>query len=224
MGTKSEFRDRDYWIVENSLYIEPSFRLQKIANLVNRHAGDRESTLLDVGCGPAALQPLLKSNVSYFGIDIAIHRPAANLREIDASRAPIAFEGRRFDFVTALGFFEYMGPQQDQKLLEIRAALKPTGELLMTYINFSHYRKAVWPNYNNVRSIAQMRASLAEVFQIEQCFPASHHWRQKQPGKNALSGLQMHLNRNIPVLSRFLAVEYLFVCSQQQDPNRSGGS
>ena len=216
MGTKSEFRTRDYWIVENAIYAEPSFRLRKCAHFVNKYAGKRQCTLLDVGCGPATLRPLLAPNVRYHGIDIAIHEPAENLLELDASREPISFREQSFDFVTALGFFEYMGVQQSQKLREIRAILKESGKFLMTYINFDHCRKEVWPNYNNVRSIEEMRKSLSEVFNVERCFPASHHWRQKQPGKHALPRIQMLLNFNVPVLSRRLAVEYFFVCSRKK--------
>lgn len=215
MSTTSTFKDRNYWIAENALYTAPSFRLRKCARLVNELAGNRSCTLLDVGCGPAALRLLLNPNINYYGIDIAIHEPAKNLKELDIAHAPITFEDRQFDFVTALGFFEYMGNEQERKFEEIRAILKDTGKFIMSYINFGHLHKAIWPNYNNVRSIAEMKASLGKAFQIECCFPASYHWRQKQPGKRALAFLQMYLDWNIPILSPLLAVEYFFVCSHK---------
>jgi len=208
------FRPRDYWIVENAQYAEASFRLRKAARLINRLAGGRQCTLLDVGCGPAALQSLLDPNISYFGIDIAIHQPAANLREVDIARDTIGFGNKRFDFVVAFGLFEYMGPQQDRKLEEIRACLKDDGKFIMTYVNFGHCRRRVWPNYNNVQPIAEMTKRIERVFKIERRFPASHHWRPKQPGKKVLSGLQMYLNFNVPILSPLWAVEYLFVSSR----------
>ena len=176
-------------------------------------AGDRECTLLDVGCGPAALRPVLRPNVRYHGIDIAIHEPADYLRELDIAQKPIDFEGRRFDFVTAMGLFEYMGQQQDRKLEEIRAVLKPDGKFIMSYINFGHYHRLVWPNYNNVKPVAEMAKGLSQVFKVEKYFPVSHHWRQKQPGKRSLQGLQMRINFNIPVVSSMIAVEYFFICS-----------
>jgi SAM-dependent methyltransferase len=210
------YRGRDYWIVENQLYAEPSFRLRKCAKFVNQLAGQKRCTLLDVGCGPAALRPLLSRNVTYFGMDIAIQQPASYLRELDFSRNRIEFDGTRFDFVTAMGFFEYMGQQQNQKFEEIRDILNDDGKFIMTYINFGHYRRQVWPNYNNVQSIAEMTRSLEPYFHVDRRFPASHHWRQKQPGKNSLPGLQIHLNFNIPVFSNMFAVEYLFICSKKR--------
>lgn len=210
------YRGRDYWIEEGKLYAEPSFRLRKCAKVVNELAGDRSCTLLDVGCGPAALRPLLNRNVTYYGMDIAIHQPAGYLRELDFSQNRIDFDGMRFDFITAMGFFEYMGQHQNQKFAEIRDILSDDGQFIMTYINFGHYRRQVWPNYNNVQSIAEMTCSLEQFFHVERRFPASHHWRQKQPGKNSLPGLQMHLNFNIPIFSKMFAVEYMFICSKRK--------
>ncbi len=213
--TDATFRTKDYWIVENVQYTEASFRLKKCAQIIKSFAGSRQSSLLDVGCGPAALATLMPENISYYGIDIAIHRPAVFLKEVDVAHEKIAFDDMRFDFVTAMGFFEYMGHQQKQKLEEIRAILKPGGKFIMSYINFGHFRHLVWPNYNNVQSIAEMRAGLSQVFDVDRSFPASHHWRQKQPGKNSLRALQMRVNFNIPLFSPLLAVEYLFICTHR---------
>ena len=56
------FRGKDYWIAENAQYAVPSFRLRKCAQIINAMAGNKECTLLDVGCGPGALQPLLSES------------------------------------------------------------------------------------------------------------------------------------------------------------------
>ena len=207
------FRKRDYWIVENSQYAEVSFRLRKCGRIINDLAGGRECSLLDVGCGPGALRTVLAPNIRYYGIDIAIHERAPHFRELDLANDEISYDGMRFDFVTAFGFFEYMGHVQNKKLQEIKACLKPGGKFLMTYINFGHFRRQIWPNYNNVQPIDQMLKNVEDAFRVEKLFPASHHWRQKQPGKNAIPVVQMHVNFNIPLLSPLLAVEYLFVCS-----------
>ena len=99
------------------------------------------------------------------------------------------------------------------KFLEIRKILKDDGKFILSYINFGHFRGKVWPNYNNVQSIAEMKRALSKYYRVDSCFPASHHWRQKQPGKRALRPLQMHVNFNIPVVSPMMAVEYFFICS-----------
>ena len=212
-GVIGNYRKRDYWIVENAQYAEASFRLRKCARLLNAAARDKECALLDLGCGPGALRALLDPNVHYNGIDIAIHEPAPYMRELDFAKNEISCEGRSFDFIVAMGVFEYMGGQQRRKFEEIRNILKPNGKFVMSYINFGHFRRAVWPNYNNVQPIAGMARSLKEVFRLERCFPASHHWRQKQPGKNSLPAIQMQVNFNLPIISPMLAVEYFFVCS-----------
>lgn len=212
----SNYRDRDYWIVQNAQYAEPSFRLMKLARLVGDAAKGRECDLLDVGCGPGALRPLLPPNLHYHGMDIAIQQPAPFFREVDFASNPIAYDHKTFDFIVAMGVLEYMGEREKQKFEEIRDILKPGGKFIMSYINFGHYRRAVWPNYNNIKPIAAMAESLKQVFRLERVFPASHHWRQKQPGKNSLQSLQMHVNFNIPVFSPMLAVEYFFVCSHKK--------
>lgn len=211
-----EYRNKEYWIVENAQYAEPSFRLRKCARVVNQLANGRPSSLLDVGCGPAALRQLLDPNVSYYGLDLAIHQRADYLREADFVKNRVAFDDRRFDFVTAMGFLEYMGQKQNQKFEEISQILNEHGKFVMSYINFGHYRRQVWPNYNNVQSIAEMTKAVEKVFRIEKRFPASHHWRQKQPGNNSLPTIQMHVNFNIPLFSSMLAVEYFFICSPRK--------
>ena len=48
---------------------------------------------------------LMPANIKYFGIDIAIQNPAPNLMESDLVESEIAFDGMRFNLVTALGVF-----------------------------------------------------------------------------------------------------------------------
>ena len=213
--TAENYRSREYWIVENAQYARPSFRLEKCARIVSGLAGGRACNLLDVGCGPAALRQVLPSNIDYYGMDIAIHQPASYLKEVDFGREPISFNNMQFDFVVGMGILEYMGEHEQQKFEEIRKILKPDGKFILSYINFDHFRKRVWPNYNNVQPIEKLVLSLKKVFNVDKYFPASHHWRQKQPGKYAVRPLQMHLNFKIPIISPALAVEYFFVCSQK---------
>jgi SAM-dependent methyltransferase len=210
------FRDRDYWIQENKLYIEPSFRLKKCARVINELAAGRQTTLLDVGCGPAALRPLLAPNVTYYGIDIAIHDNVPWLRERNIAEDTIRWDDQRFDFVVGMGFFEYMGRQQQRKFEEIRDILKDDGRFMMSYINFSHMRHKVWPNYNNVKPVSEMRKGVEQVFHVDKLFPASHNWRQKQPGHRLLPGVQMRVNFRIPVFTPMMAVEYFFLCSKKK--------
>ena len=222
--TTRTYETRGYWIQENLQYAEPNFRLRKCARLVNELTQGKTCDLLDVGCGPAALRGLLGSNVRYHGIDLAIQSPEPYLREADFLKNPIAYQAKRFDIVVALGVFEYMGLHQFRKFSEISKLLNPGGRFLMSYINFGHFRRKIYPAYNNIQSITDMIQNLGEVFYLEKVFPVSHHWRHKQPGKNAIPAIQMRLDINIPGVSPWLAVEYFFLCAASLPPQRSMSS
>jgi SAM-dependent methyltransferase len=207
------FNKRDFWVKENLVYARPNFRAKRCARMIAEFSKGEPCDVLDVGCGPASLRQVVGPNVNYHGIDIAIHEPAPWLREVDFSRNTIVYDNKRFRVVVALGVFEYMGRYQTKKFQEISRILEPGGKFIMSYVNFRHFRRQIYSMYNNVQSIQEMRTSLEQTFSVDRCFPLCHHWRHKQPGKNALPALQMKLERPIPLLSPLLAVEYFFVCS-----------
>jgi cyclopropane fatty-acyl-phospholipid synthase-like methyltransferase len=138
------YNTREFWITENRQYTEGNFRLRKCARLLNEFAAGRQCDLLDIGCGPATLRRLVDPNISYRGIDIALHEKAPYLREVDFVKTPLAFDGMRFDLIVALGVFEYMGAHQDEKFAEIRKLLKPGGKFILSYINFRHVRRRIY--------------------------------------------------------------------------------
>jgi SAM-dependent methyltransferase len=207
------YQKRDFWAEENLKYSRPHFRLEKAARIVNGIAAGRQCDLLDVGCGPAALMHLVRDNISYHGIDIAIHNPAPNLRQADFLQTPIAFENKQFDIIVAQGVFEYVGKFQAQKFAEIKGLLGKRGTFVASYVNFDHLHKIVYAPYNNVQSFDDFRTSLGSVFHINKVIPTSHHWHHREPTGDREKALQMHFNLNLPVLSRMFAVEYFFLCS-----------
>ncbi len=209
----ARYHKKDFWSKENLNFSEPHYRHEKTAQMVNRLAGGRECTLLDVGCGPAALMCLLPPNVQYYGIDIAIPNPAPNLIEADFLETPIRFGDKRFDFITALGFFEYVGEFQSQKFDEIARLLNEDGRFIVSYWNFSHRNTNIYWAFSNVQPLDDFRKSLAEYFKIDRCFPASHNWKHGWPGRKLNKAINMNVNMNIPFVSPKLAVEYFFVCS-----------
>lgn len=212
-GSIAEQYKREFWIQENLKHVPAHYRLQKTARIVNRVASGRECDLLDVGCGPATLMRLTEPNISYYGIDIAIQRPAPNLVEADFLEAPIQFGGRRFDIVVAQGLFEYMADRQERKFAEIAGLLRPGGTLVLTYTNFGHRRARIFEAFSNVQPFADFRGCLSRYFTIDRSFPTSHNPSGGQPARALLKAANMHLNANIPVLSRMFAVEYFFICS-----------
>ena len=206
---------KDFWSKENLQYSRPHYRLEKSARIVNRIAPDKGCALLDVGCGGAALRPLLRSNIEYYGIDIAIHNPAPNLIEADFLESPIPFPDKRFDIVIAQGVFEYVGDFQARIFSEIARLLNDSGVFIASYVNFDHRDRCIYWPYSNVQSFDEFHRSLAQHFQIRRFFPTSHNWSHSEPRRKLVQAANMHINANVPFISRALAVEYFFVCSPQ---------
>jgi cyclopropane fatty-acyl-phospholipid synthase-like methyltransferase len=216
------YHKRDFWADENLKYVEPHFRMRKLAREVRRLTRGRECDLLDVGCGPATLASLIPSGVHYHGIDIAISEPTPNLIEMDIIEEPISFCGRKFDVVVAQGLFEYVGKFQSQKFAEIAGLLNDDGKFILTYQNFAHREREIYWPYSNVQRPDDFRRNLGRFFEIERSFPGSHNWNHSQPGRKFMKVSQAHLNLNIPVISPILAVDYFYICSPRH-PARSPG-
>jgi SAM-dependent methyltransferase len=213
-GNARQYYKRDFWGKENLKFVEPHFRLEKAARIINNIAQGRECDLLDVGCGPATLQHLLGENVHYHGIDMAIHDPAPNLIEADFLQTPIKFgDDRLFDIVLAQGVFEYVGSFQDQKFSEISKILTEDGKFIVSYWNFGHRNKDIYWPFSNIQSLNNFRQSLEHNFRIDRFFPVGHNWHHREPGRKLIKAAQMHVNIHIPFISPVLAVEYFFICS-----------
>ena len=211
----AELYKRDFWIKENRKHVPAHYRLQKSARLINAIAGQEDRDLLDVGCGPATLMRLLRPNIHYHGIDIAIHDQVPNLIETDFFEKPIRFDGRRFDIVAALGVFEYMGTRHDQKFSEIAQLLCEHGRFVLTYTNFGHRDKRIFEAFSNVQPMVDFRRSLARHFTIDRSFPTSYNWHGGQPVRAWLKSANMPMKANIPLIGPRLAVEYFFICSRR---------
>lgn len=213
---RSDGDKRSFWSKENRHnlnLIEPHYRLEKSARIINKIARGKECTLLDIGCGPATLQRLLSPNIQYYGIDIAIYDPAANLMEADFLETRIRFGDRRFDIISAQGIFEYMEDLQSTKLAEMAQLLNENGSAVLSYVNFGHCKPQICWNYSNVQPLEDFRRNLACHFNIDRSFPTSHNWNHWEPGRRLLKAANMHLNINIPFVSPILGVEYFFICS-----------
>jgi len=202
----------DYWSVENLKYSEPHFRLYKYARIIKRLTKGHAVDLLDIGCGPGALAQLLPKSVRYHGIDIAIQEPASNLIEADFVDGEIAFRGMEFDIAVASGIFEYVGTKQVRKFAEIHSLLKKSGWFVLSYINFDHIHRVVYPNYNNVQPFGDFKNDLQKFFDVRRCFPVSYNWMGTTPQRRWLKYVQRQMYFNVPVVGHRLAVEYFFVC------------
>lgn len=212
-GGTVRYYARDFWSKENLKFVKGHFRMEKAARIVNAMAEGKDFNLLDVGCGPATLMHLLDENVRYYGIDIAIHEPAPNLIEADFLKTPIAFGDVLLNVVLAQGVFEYVGTFQAQKFAEISKLLTPNGKFIVSYWNFGHRDRKVYPFFSNIQPLSQFRESLARHFSIDKIFPVGHNWRQYEPGRKLIKAAQMRMDKNIPFVSPLLAVEYFFICS-----------
>jgi SAM-dependent methyltransferase len=217
-GAEVSYYKRDFWGAENLKYAEPHFRMRKVARTISRLSQGKQCDLLDLGCGPAALAQLLPANIRYHGIDIAIQDPAPNLIEMDILAQPISFRGQKFDLITAQGLFEYVGEFQARKLAEIADLLRDDGKLVVTYQNFAHRKCSIYQPYSNVQLPEDFRADLSRFFKIERSFPVAHNWNHGHPNRKFVQAPQEHLSINVPIVSRFLAVDYLYICSPMPGP------
>jgi cyclopropane fatty-acyl-phospholipid synthase-like methyltransferase len=213
VSRKASSYKKDFWEEENLKFSEPWYRLEKCTRIIGGLAKGANPTLLDVGCGPATLMHLLPANVQYYGIDIAIHNPAPNFIEADLVESPISFEDKRFDFVVALGLFEYLGRVQSQKFSEIAALLNDHGKFIVSYTNFAHRKKRIPETFSNVQPLDSFRRDLRNYFNIDRSFPESYNWKHSQPSRKLVKAANMHVNAAIPLISPVLAVEYFFICS-----------
>jgi len=225
--SEGAFKDRAYWEQATLPYAEPYFRVEKCARVITRLAGSQPCDLLDVGCGPATLERLLPANMRYFGVDLAIHEPSANLLELDLAVSPLQFEGRKFDIVVAAGLFEYLDRVQDRVLREIREILNDGGKFVVTYTNFHqlwHHRPTVraydTDRYNNKQSLRDFRRSLERQFVVDRWFPSSHNTSVREPTLRPSKAMQLGIEHGIPLLSRMLAVNYFFICRPLGDELR----
>jgi SAM-dependent methyltransferase len=212
-GHHPQYYKRDFWSAENIKYSRPHFRLMKSAMLIDGLAGETRCRLLDVGCGPATLETLLRPNIQYYGIDIAIQRPASNLLEVDILERPFKFGDEKFDIVVAQGLFEYLGDHQRAKLAEIAQVVERDGAFLTSYVNFGHRRRTVYSPYSNIIPISDFKRDLNERFVIERMIPTSHNWRHNEPNRKVVRSINMHLNVRVPLVTSKLAVEYFFICT-----------
>lgn len=204
---------RDFWGTENLRYTEPHFRMRKVARTIERLVQGKQCDLLDIGCGPAALAQLLPANIHYHGIDIAIQHPAPNLVEMDILAQPISFRGQKFDLITAQGLFEYVGEFQTRKLSEIASLLRNDGKFVVTYQNFAHRKHSIYQPYSNVQLPEDFRAELSKFFKIDRLFAVAYNWNHKHPGRKLIAAPQERLTIDVPIISRLLAVDHLYICS-----------
>ena len=213
---RPQYYKRDFWSEENLKYSGPHFRLRKSAMLINELSGEAECDLLDVGCGPATLQTLLRPNIRYYGIDIAIQGAADNLLEVDILESQIRFGDHKFGIVVAQGLFEYLGDQQRTKLAEISQIVEPNGTFLTSYVNFGHRRRNIYWPYSNIMPISDFKRELSEWFVIDRVVPTSHNWRHNEPSRRVIRSINMHLNARFPLITPKLAVEYFFICTPRR--------
>ena len=217
---------REFWSEANLVFSQPHYRLEKCARIIRKLAQGQPCSLLDVGCGPAALRRLLPPNIEYYGMDLAIHDQGPNLIEADLLKSPIRFADKKFNIVLAQGFFEYMADAQSQKFAEIAEILERDGKFIVSYWNYAHRNTQIYFAHSNVRPVAEFREDLARYFNIERSFPASHNWYHGSPSRKINKALNMHINMHIPVVSPLLGVEYLFICSARlparRDRHRAG--
>ena len=105
-----------------------------------------------------------------------------------------------------------MADAESQKFAEIAELLAPDGRFVVTYVNFDHRRPDYYTPYSNIQPADEFRTTLAEHFLIERKIPTAHNWNHSEPGQWLVRTPNMHINVNVPILTNWLAVEYIYVC------------
>jgi SAM-dependent methyltransferase len=118
---------------ETSANVSFRVRLSRALDLLPHEA----SSVLDVGCGPAPLAPLvLERGARYVGVDIVqpmllrarLREPRARLVRADFA---LPFKDATFDAVVALGFVEYL-PDVGAAFREMRRVVRPQGTVVVS--------------------------------------------------------------------------------------------
>ncbi|WP_284352581.1 class I SAM-dependent methyltransferase [Roseisolibacter agri] len=102
-------------------------------------------TLLDLGCGPAALRRLLPADIAYYGADLTAEalppgRESDRFAVADLNADADPFPGRTFDVLVVSGMFEYVRDPRAFLTL-VRRKTRPGGHLVLTYLNRWHHRE-----------------------------------------------------------------------------------
>ena len=131
-------------------------RLHLVQYLLSRHPG---GTLLDAGCGPGVMAPLLlQSRPDDFTITVLDQSPAMvrycteNMRDVGAVHATVGqlealpFRDANFDVALVMGALEYADVHAAVR--EIVRVTRPGGLVIMTMLNpLSPYRLTEWILY-----------------------------------------------------------------------------
>lgn len=129
----------------------PHARLQLVARIVSTlpaRSGAHAShprTLLDLGCGPAALRQLLPADIAYHGVDLTAEalppgRESDRFAVADLNADVDPFPTRTFDVLVVSGMFEYVR-DPGAFLALVRRKTRPGGHLVLTYLNRWHHRE-----------------------------------------------------------------------------------
>ena len=108
-----------------------------------------------------------------------------------------------------------MGNFQARKFAEIAELLNDGGLFIVSYVNFAIATGKYTGLTVMYRAIDDFRQSLTHHFKIQRFFPTSYNWNHLSLAGDLVKAANMHINVNIPFISRILAVEYFFICSSR---------
>ena len=203
-----------YWNVRSPEFDAVHARLRLIGRLAAALHGVR--SVLDVGCGPAALRGVLPPAAEYFGVDVAstvieAQRDPAHFEVVNLDRSPRPFGGRRFDLLICSGVFEYVN-DRDGFMRFLDAAAAPNGWLIFSFTNHQHVRDGLrWVrgDYAGYRDPHVNFMLIPEVARLL----GRWGWRVATRRSITMAG------REHPLLKRFVRFplnvanrQYLFVC------------
>ena len=207
---------------KDNYYLRMHWRLRVIASVL-RH--ERPKSVLDVGCGVAALRQLLGPGIAYYAFDglwDGMIDPDPNVvRWTYEPGASLPFERVTFGALVCSGFLEYV--DDHISLFEaLHERLIDAGLLIASVLN--PHRPALWlrragfpigylhPAWRNLVSLSQVDAELTAAGFVVECGMPIARWFTRNRNADSVVARGLALGRpSTRFLERCLAAQYLFV-------------
>jgi SAM-dependent methyltransferase len=147
-GTHALFWDALFLTNRNHIEIDWAKNYSFYINMVKRYMPNRNSLLLDGGCGPGGLvYSLYHSGYDVIGIDIAAETvkylnatyPELDIRLADVRSLP--FPDNHFNGIWSMGVIEHLREGYQTALKEMSRVLKPNGYIFLSIPYMSPLRK-----------------------------------------------------------------------------------
>lgn len=212
-----------YWDKETDKYLPVHTRLYRVAEEIKK-ALPQGGKILDIGCSRMTLKNILGEKFDYYGVDIVdnstdIHYAQFDLNQDSLSAFPFKF---KFDAIVCSGVFEYIELDKIKEILNFftKDISHEKTWFVFTYTNFDHLSRRFIPNHPKwvtVMSLGEMKKIFKSYnLTVISNYP-SYYKLSPGPLKSGWNeNLQKKFKINLPIFSKFLGKQFIFVCKQNE--------